>query len=741
MAEEQAKEPSAEEQDGLDLVRFWKKEVQGYERDALDWQGRARNLMRRYTDRRNDRESTKSRFNILWSNTQTLLPALRFKNPKPDISRRFNDADPVGRVAADVLERATGYCVGCDDYGMAMRQAVFDYVLPGRGTIWVRYVPHMRDLEVKGPPEVEDEGAEISDDVESADQDEQPPPQQYVAYEEVVVDFVHREDFGHSPDARTWQEVRGVWRAVYLEREELVERFGEPGRTVPLDHKQKDLSGRIIEEGAKATIYEIWDKKRRQALWMHKDVAKPLDLREDPLKVEGFFPCPRPLFANLTNDGLIPTPDYVQYQDQAIQLDELTARIALLVKALKVAGVYDASAEGVQRVLAEGVENKLVPVDQWAIHAEKGGLAGVMDFLPIDKIAGALIAAYNARDKVKAEIYELTGIADIIRGATAPEETATAQQIKGNFATLRLSDRQAEVQRFERDTIRLIGEVIACHFSIDTIKLVSGVRLLTDQQKALLQQLFQLGMPVQLPDLRPDELDDLMDQPTWEQVEQLLRDEPGRRFRIDIETDSTIKEDQESEKEQRIEFLKAAGGFLQQAVVAGQQQPELVPLLAQMLMFGIRAFPVGKQLEQSFSTMLTKLEKKAAQPPTPKPDPEMAKLTQEGQLRQAEMQQDAQLETLKAHLNAGLEQQKLEMQAQLDQHRNAVEAQRTALQQQSDAAMERMGAEFKAMTAALVAHINNVGKIEVARVTAGADPAGGATVIAAEQQQEQGPTP
>ena len=193
-----------------------------------------------------------------------------------------------------------------------------------------------------------------------------------------------------------------------------------------------------------------------------------------------------------------------------------------------------------------------------------------MSFLPIREITEALIALYQAREKVKQDLYEITGLSDILRGASNAQETATAQQIKSNFATLRLSDRQADVQRFTRDLVRIVAQIIGKQFSIDTIKQISGVRLFDNLQQ---KQAIQSGQVPPPPGIKQDTHATMLEDPTWEEVEALIRDNCVRSFRIDIETDSIIKGDQQQDRQDATEFLTAAGGFLQQAVQAGQQQP------------------------------------------------------------------------------------------------------------------------------------------------------------------------
>lgn len=660
----------------------WVTEIELYEKDADAWIKRSKKIVKRYKDERASKDDTSNtrRYNILYSNIQTLLPAYFSRSPKPDIERRFKDKDDAGRIAAEVWERATTYFVDNDRFRHSIKQAVMDRLLPGRGVVWMRYIPHMRDLQITGNAEVKDEGEQLTDDVYS---EEDANPQE-VHFEEVCPDYVYWEDFGHTV-ARTWEEVRAVWRKVYLTRDELKKRFGnEIGEAIPLDYSPRNLSEeKSSDDMKKATVFEIWDKPSKTAIWLHRDYPKTLDEVDDPLGLDGFFPCPGPLYPTMTNDSLIPVPDFVQYQDQAKELDDLTARIASILKGVKVAGVYDASAAGVERLLTEGVENRLIPVEQWAIFGDKGGLKGVMDLLPMHDVLQTLLGLYEAREKVKQDLYEITGIADIIRGATKASETATAQNLKGQYAALRLDDGQQSVQRFARTMVRIIAQIIANHFSLDTIKAISGMQLLTEQEKQQIVMQYtprppMPGMPPSPPSQpMPEELEEQMANPTWEQVGALLKDNAMRCFRIDIETDSTLKADQEANKQASVEFLQAAGTYIAQAAPIAQQTPALQPLLMEMLMFGVRAFPVGKNLETTFEIAKQKLQKaqEIAEKTPPKPDPEIQLKQEQMKVDQQESANDSRLDEKKHQDEMAQNQQKMNNDMTIQREKMALDAQ------------------------------------------------------------------
>lgn len=612
----------------LDRLNRYKMEIQLYEKDYKAWEARSTKIVKRYKDERSPTQTNPTRFNILYSNVQTLFPAAYGHDPKPDIQRRFKDDDVLGRVTSDVLERCTDFHVNAK-FSDAVKHALQDRLLPGRGVTWVRYEPHFRDVQFK------DTDGQISDTIYPESDEE---PTQEVYYEEVCHDYVHWKDFGHNV-ARVWDEVYLGWRKVYLDKDELIDRFGkEVADKCPMDYSPRGLNDEKQQEVMKkATIYEMWDKRQEEVVWVHKDLDQFLDIKPDPLELPDFFPFPKPLFGIITNDSLIPVPDFVEYQDQAAELDEITSRIAQITKSIKIVGVYDASAAGVERMLNEGVENRLIAVESWAVFGEKGGLKGAMELMPVKELAETLLALYDARERVKNDLYEITGIADIIRGATKASETATAQNIKSQFATLRLDTIQHSVARFARDMVVNTALIIARHFSLDTIKQISGVQLMTAQEKQqflMMQQRAQAaGQPSPPIDTKTQEM---LDNPTWEEVYALLQDTPHLNFKIDIETDSTIKMDEQQDQQARLEFLQAAGGFIQHA--AQIQNPELMPLLVQMLLFGVRGFKVGKSIEGTFRTILGKVEKQAQQPQPPRPDPEMEKVKLQQQAQQADMQ-------------------------------------------------------------------------------------------------------
>jgi hypothetical protein len=589
-----------------------------------------------------------------------------------------------------------------------MKQAVQDRLLGGRGTAWVRYEPHIVGQaggEAEGAPE---DGFQVTEDTDEAETEGgiYREDQERIEYECAPVDYVYWRDFGHTI-ARTWEEVTAVWRKVYLGRPALVERFGEElGNKIPLDTKpetSKTFNEKMGEGASEAVVYEIWDKTSGEVIWLSKSMGKILDTRPDPLKLENFWPCPKPLYATLTTDKLEPIPDFVLYQDQAKQLDTLADRIDGFINALKVRGVYDASEPSLARLFSEGENNTLIPVKNYAAFSEKGGMGGAINLVDIAPIAQALNMSYQAMDQVKGQIYEIMGIADIQRGQTDPNETLGAQIIKSNNAAGRLKTMQHAVVDFATELLSIKAQIICNHFTDDTIVKISGAMQLSPQDQQLIPQALAL-----------------------------LRNESAKNFRVEVTSDSMIFQDEQQEKADRLEFLSAMSGFLSQAVPAAQATPELTPMLVEMLKFGVTAFKAGKGLEGMIDETADKFREqaKAAEGQPKPPSPEQQKMQMQMQIeqskiqaKQAEMQMQLQIDQQKMQMQMELEKAKQEYQAQENQLKFQLEEQRNAMDREMEIKVAQMKMHTERNTQVLLAHINNGAKIEVARI--GADESSG----------------
>jgi hypothetical protein len=458
----------------------------------------------------------------------------------------------------------------------AFIQSVQDFLVVGLGQIWLRY-------------EVETQSV---NDPEAGEYEQ-------LLDEKVCCDFVHWKDFLWSP-ARTWAEVRWVGRIVRLTQAQGTKRFGKIFSRVQLQNPDKQENEIAPSEDAwkKGTVYEIWDKEEQRVVWYAKGLDRLLDQRDDPLKLDGFFPCPMPLLATHTTSNLLPKADYNMVSSQYEELNELNTRIRMLEKACKVVGVYDKAQDGIQRMFNQAVENQLIPVDNWAAFAEKGGIKGVIDWVPIESIAAVVVQLQERKRDLITQIYELTGISDIMRGVSAPRETLGAQQMKAQYSSSRLQLKQQAVATFVQETLRIKGNIIAAHFRPETIAKQSLIQYTDDAEYA-------------------------------EQAIAMLKDHWAYQYRIEIEVDSMSIPDYNAERQARVEYVSAVGQYMSQVWPMVESNPAVAPFFLRMLQWvsaGFRASSgIESVLDSAIKNVEMHLQQQAQQPPKPSPEELKAK--------------------------------------------------------------------------------------------------------------------
>jgi hypothetical protein len=683
--------------DADDKASYWISEIEAAEKWRADYWSRAKRINARYLNTDWSRDGAANvppdeagrRFAILWSNVQTLGPAVYAKTPTTVVTRRFKDPDPIARTASEVLERASNITLDQCDFDSVMRQGRDDYLLVGQGVDWVRYVPRFKP----GEPPAADADVQISNSNDEA-------REEVLEYEEAIADHLTYDQFLTNP-SRMWAGVWWVGREAYLTRAQLVSRFGPKiGKAIPLDYDPSAGTGQAdpdpADKGKRARVYEVWNSRTRTVCWVSKAYTQGLlDERADPLGLTNFFPCPRPLLANCTSMSIIPTPDYIYYQDQAEEIDELTARIGTLVDALKVRGFYSAT-DGVDlNNLFNASNNVLIPVEGWAMLQEGGGAKGMVEWFPVEQVIKVLQGCVEMRKQLLDDVYQLTGISDIQRGDTDPDETAKAQGLKAQFGNVRIRDKQKEMARYARDTIRLLAEVIAEKFSPDTLAAMTGVKLFPTfqakqaarQQVQAMQQAQQQGLPV--PPI-PEALTDMLGEPTWEEVLQLLRSDAKRSFSVDIETDSTIEPDEIAAKQAFVEFGTMFSNLMTGALPVLQAFPKAAPLFAEIAKEGARLFRVSRSMEETIDKVFDEVAEMppaptAQKPGPPPPDPadQQAKL-----ITASANQTKAQASMITAQADA----QQAQLSGALARQAHALEAQRT----QTDAALGVAGLHLDA---------------------------------------------
>lgn len=564
--------------EGQDAPEIWLKHIERAKEDEKDWFKTAKAAVAVYeADESSESGSTSPAFNILHSNIETTVPALYNSTPIPDIRRRFGDADPVGKAAVDVIERGLMYTIDEYNFDGVIAEAARDGDLAGRGTARLRYEP-----EIVG---------------------------EQVGSQKITTEHVIWDKWGRGP-ARSWAEVPWIFFEHDYTKADL-ERLGVSKKRIKeltfndVQDRNSDTKAEKSPTGILKTVrgYEVWDKRSRAVMFIaEQDKKKFLAVKPDPLGLKDFFPVPAPLQPLRRRRDITPICPYEVYRLLVAELDRITKRINGLISQCRVRGLYDKRLGADLERLRFCDDGQYEPAEDATIFAQgSGGLEKAVMHWPLQEIITTLKELYVQREQIKQIIYEVTGLSDVLRGATNPNETLGAQQLKAQSGSRRMSTRQKEVARFCRDLFRMKAEVMCKHFTAENLSQMTAIQVTPE-------------------------------------VEQLLRNDLMRSYRVDIETDSTIRADVSRSQEQMSLFLQGTAQYITSMSGVLEVAPGATQALVEIYASFARNFKLGKSAEDA----LDKLTQMAQQPPEPKPDPEQQKMQMEGQRMQAQMQADQQ---------------------------------------------------------------------------------------------------
>lgn len=582
------------EQEPVDMAglgKKWREKIDAALADDESYRTRCKKIEDMYSRAEAFAEDGGDReFQMFWANIEVLRPIIYSRPPQPVVQPRYKDRKELPRKASEVLERVLETDVELDDLHETLKLVRDCLALNGRGVPWVL-----------------DNGECI---------------------------FVDREDF-LCGRARHWKEVPWVARAAYLTRDEGVEAFGDVFLTASLEEHDNDGEEDSQQQERTALVWEIWDKTAAEVVWITEGVEDALAVSEPLINVKGFFPCPRPAYATLKPRTLIPVPDAVYYKDQLDEINELTSRISDLSESLRLKGFYASGAGDITKAIESAIratDNKaiFVPVASLAAFGS-GSIKDSIIWLPVREVAEVITNLVALRRQLIDDVYEITGVSDIMRGSTDARETAKAQNLKAQYGAVRVRERQQEMARVARDIFRIKAEVFT--ESYDIAALLSMAQVTDIPTNAAIEQMAMEQGQQEIP----------ADVVTVETLDTLFKSERSRPFILDVETDSTIQPDEEAEKASRMEFLGAIGGFMQQIGPMVQQRPETGPFAAELMKFVASGFRASRELGSTIDQFAEQLKALGQQPQQPSPE-----------------QIKAEAEAKAIEQRAALEQQKLE---------------------------------------------------------------------------------
>lgn len=537
-------------------VKYWLAKIEKVKKTLQDYRDQAEKACKASRDT----DDMKHAFNITWSNNNITASAIYARRPKPDVRRRYQKPDPDEKELARLVERAIEYNIDAHDFDTPSHRVVRDYVEVALGVPRIVY-------DVKTEPVPDPVPMEIEVALQAGLIEQPPEPTFELGLEEIVSQSVNIE---HIPwtqflwePGKSWDKVDWIAFQSFQDPKELEERYGVTMK----GGKEDDVKLEADKYKDYVVVWEIWHKPSRCVYVISpKFPDKPLDKYEDKLNLSTFFPVPQPAMGNVKHDELIPKPDYMFIESQVKELNRITQRRQKLIQQIKDVGFYDATlAEGLTGLM-DAPDGSLKPVKGLrAYMAEAGGsngFDGAVMTMPNERKIQVIRELSMQAEEVKQQIYEVLGLSDIVRGASDATETATAQQIKSQYANVRLNDKQNTVARLWRETFRIFAEIICEHFDPVQLQLMTGIEV-TDRMMEMMQN------------------------------------DIGRSFAIDIETDSTIAVDDQENKRQTFEMVDSVVGLLERLVPAVQNGALPVEVVLETVMLAVGTHKHGKQLEDA----------------------------------------------------------------------------------------------------------------------------------------------
>jgi hypothetical protein len=655
-------EDSKEILDAKKLQAKWTDEFTLADKRVRAWHKQADKIKTRYLGEKADNNNSSTmggdrQINLFYSNISTLESMLYGSIPTVDVSRRYADAaDDVGRVAAEVMQRLLNCNIqeNEEDYDSILRSVCQDRLLSGLGVARVRY-----DVETE----------EDADGVET------------LVSEDAPLDYYYWADVRWGW-CRSFAEMPWLAFCNYMTKKEVKARFGEEKaknltykeRTVSTDGNESNDDSDQHSAETKTEVWEVWCKKSKKVYFFNKDAEEMLDTKDDPLQLAKFFPCPPFLIANTTTSLYMPRPDFMLSQELYNDIDVLQTRINKLTSAVKAAGVYDASDDGIKRLMDEGTDNTLIPVSKWAAFSEKGGIAGSVQWMPLQDIVNALDRLVDQRDRNIALLQKVSGMADVMNGNLDNQYEGVGQtKTKEKYGSVRVQALHDSYATFVSKLLRLKAEVISRHFSPETILKMSNMEFSQDVDKV------------------PDAV-------------QLIKNPAQAKLQVAIKPETLAMVDFNRLQEERMSFIEGASSFMQNAAPLIQADKTMLPAALQMMQWALAGFKGAQQIEGVLDRAVdsaTKAAEKEAQNPQP------SEAEQAQQAAQAANQLQQQLEQLK-HGNA-MQQIQAKQQAENTTRQQDLQADIATTQAQSQTKI----AEIRANMDASLTEIREKARLDV----------------------------
>jgi hypothetical protein len=550
-----ANEPSRKQQ-------LWLKRIKEEQKAHQDFRDRAKEVAEVY---RKQADTVELYVPLFWQVVSIEHTGCFSNQPVPDVRPRNDANQKTYRDVARCIQRGLGFCVDQPSFDENFHRVVDDYLAIGIG------VPRVK-LESMITKRTEEQPI-MSQQVVGYDQFGAPMMQEVqtgtekieieeVGDQSINWEFVPWMNFGWE-ECNNFKNCDFIYIKHPMTRREIKRRFGK------MVAAKSDTSSTKTEGQKTYDIYEVWDRVKREVHFIAEGEADILETVDDPLELKDFYPIPTPMMMNLPSDKLIPQSDYDYIEPYDVEINRLQERRMGLLDQIRASGAYDSGLPELKDMF-ENEDGEYTPIANLMQRlSTMGGIENVLTHLPIKDKALVLGQLTDQIKFIRAQVDEVLGISDIVRGVTAASETATAQEIKGRWVGVRLTRKRETVQYCIREMMRIMAQLLGSHITPQNLQRMTQMQI-TDEML------------------------------------QIMQDDVLMEFTIDIETDSTVAKDEAREMETKQEMLNGVAQYAQSVLPMVKENQMPASVASAILAAALKPYTrYDRQLEEEMGNLPT----------------------------------------------------------------------------------------------------------------------------------------
>lgn len=588
-----------------------------------------------------DRNKPKRGYNIYAESSWTLEPALYSQAPKIIGKRKFGIEDEVALTMSLIVERLGQHLVDEGNFNDGMFGARGDFMHASKATTQVIYERDTEDYRKPLTQDSLDQNIYYGPEGKPHDGEVLSEGESYFANEKRVIESTQKiylapvlfDEILHTPHAKTESEITEKAYKFCIPYDEAEKKFNTGpdgkslGRSLPYSTAKDYQSKNGDDEdntnpGRQLEGWECYCLKTKHVYWVCEAfksdfLTKP---QLDPDGLKGFFPSPPFIIRNKRRKSLYPTPTFVYLEATANLLHKANERVFKLWDAVRPrALVYGASQEVID-ALNRLDDLQFIRVSDIDDILQKGGLKGMMEWVPVQELVQAIAEAINLEEHFKNRFNEGFGLPDILRGVSDPAQTATAQEIQSDAGHDRFKGDKKQIIDLARNSAEMMLDLALKVYSPEKIAKICG------------HEYMERGtpeVPAQPPsEQNPQGVPAVPAKPSHYELFypalQRLQNDEDRLVTIDFETDSTnFRDEQKDIRKAQMISETVANGL---GGIGNAQNPEFVPIALDLLLSTLDAMGGSTKSENMIKKAVAELEKiRNAPKPPPPPDPQEIK--------------------------------------------------------------------------------------------------------------------